>query len=102
VNVTLTALNGNFTPSERVLNLHPEHPSIQIGRASKSISKGLLGAADNAWFDSPVMSRDHAEMIFNSEDNVRYHDACSRGNRANYFLDYYYTGYRIHAWNLPQ
>jgi pSer/pThr/pTyr-binding forkhead associated (FHA) protein len=43
---------------------------IPIGRASKSVSKGLLGAADNAWFDSPVMSRNHAEIAFDAEERV--------------------------------
>jgi hypothetical protein len=36
---------------------------VPIGRASTSPSKGFLGAMDNAWFDSPVMSRDHAEIF---------------------------------------
>lgn len=25
---------------------------------------------DNAWFDSPVMSRNHAEMVFNPQNSV--------------------------------
>lgn len=70
VHVTLTALNGEIYPAERVLNLHPDRPVISIGRASKSINKGIVGAADNAWFDSPVMSRNHAKLSLNLEDNV--------------------------------
>jgi len=58
-------LNGDIKPAERVINLNPHKSSIKIGRASKSVLKGLLGAADNAWFDSPVMSRNHAEIAFN-------------------------------------
>lgn len=69
-NVTLTALNAKILPSKRVLNLHPDRRVIQIGRASKSISKGLLGAEDNAWFDSPVMSRDHAEISLNPDNHT--------------------------------
>jgi len=71
VYITLTPLNGNFHPSERILNLNPDRTTIQVGRASKSPSKGLVGASDNAWFDSPVMSRDHAKLIFNPKNNVR-------------------------------
>ncbi|KAF7932756.1 uncharacterized protein EAE98_004055 [Botrytis deweyae] len=55
---------------ERLINLDPTRTVLQIGRASKSPSKGLLGAIDNAWFDSPVMSRNHAEIIYNPVDNV--------------------------------
>jgi hypothetical protein len=68
--ITLSALNGDHHPSERVLDLTPERNTIQIGRASKNSSKGLLGAVDNAWFDSPVMSRNHAEISLNPSSNV--------------------------------
>jgi pSer/pThr/pTyr-binding forkhead associated (FHA) protein len=70
VKITLKALTSNISPAERVITLNPDRPTIPIGRASKSISKGLLGAVDNAWFDSPVMSRDHAEITVNTEDKV--------------------------------
>ncbi|KAJ8059684.1 hypothetical protein OCU04_011332 [Sclerotinia nivalis] len=55
---------------ERVINLNPSQRILQIGRASKSPIKGLSGATNNAWFDSPVMSRNHAEIIYNPSDNV--------------------------------
>ena len=35
---------------------------MEIGRASRTESKGLIARNDNAWFDSPVMSRTHAEI----------------------------------------
>jgi pSer/pThr/pTyr-binding forkhead associated (FHA) protein len=63
-------LNADIKPAERVINLNPNKSSIKIGRASKSVLKGLLGAADNAWFDSPVMSRNHAEIAFNKFTNL--------------------------------
>lgn len=69
-NVTFTALSGDIFPEERILNLTPKRPTIKIGRASKSIVKGIMGAEDNAWFDSPVMSRDHAEITLDTEANV--------------------------------
>ncbi|KAH6722284.1 hypothetical protein BKA61DRAFT_568823 [Leptodontidium sp. MPI-SDFR-AT-0119] len=68
VQVTLTALNGDLSIAERSLTLNSKNNSIPVGRASKSVTKGILGAADNAWFDSPVMSRNHATIEFNSED----------------------------------
>ncbi|KAI9719030.1 MAG: hypothetical protein M1812_003659 [Candelaria pacifica] len=33
---------------------------MDIGRSSKSENKSLVASQDNAWFDSPVMSREHA------------------------------------------
>ncbi|KAF7858429.1 hypothetical protein EAF04_009030 [Stromatinia cepivora] len=56
--------------SERVINLNPTQRVLQIGRASKSPIKGLSGATNNAWFDSPVMSRNHAEIIYIPSENV--------------------------------
>jgi hypothetical protein len=66
----LKALSGDVSIAERTIILNPNQLTVPIGRSSKSISKGLLGAPDNAWFDSPVMSRDHAEMCLNPEINV--------------------------------
>jgi hypothetical protein len=66
--ITLTAITPGIVPSKRVLKLNPECQTIPVGRASKSVSKGLLSAEDNAWFDNPVMSRDHAELILKQED----------------------------------
>jgi len=68
VTLTLTALNGDLSIAERVLTLNSKSKTIPVGRASKSVTKGILGAANNAWFDSPVMSRNHATIDFNSED----------------------------------
>lgn len=62
--VTLTSLNGGLGPVQRRFVLNASCQSISVGRASKTASKGLLAAADNAWFDSPVMSRKHAVMSF--------------------------------------
>ncbi|GAP89521.1 putative fha domain protein [Rosellinia necatrix] len=38
-------------------------PVVLIGRSSKVQSKGFIPADNNAWFDNPVMSRQHAEII---------------------------------------
>lgn len=69
--VTLTSLNDPcMVPAKRVLSLTPSKPKISIGRASKSASKGLVAAADNAWFDNPVMSRNHAEILLLTDNNT--------------------------------
>jgi pSer/pThr/pTyr-binding forkhead associated (FHA) protein len=68
--VTFKALTPGVYPNERVLKLTSDEQSLPIGRASKSISKGLQSAKDNAWFDSPVMSREHAEITFDSSSTV--------------------------------
>jgi FHA domain len=65
------AITPGIVPPKRVLKLNPDRLSVPIGRASKSVSKGLLSAEDNAWFDNPVMSRDHAELVFDPDDMVR-------------------------------
>ncbi|PVH84485.1 SMAD/FHA domain-containing protein [Cadophora sp. DSE1049] len=66
--VILTALNGDLSIAERTLTLTAKDNAVPVGRASKSVTKGILGAVDNAWFDSPVMSRNHATIEFNPED----------------------------------
>ncbi|KAK4193107.1 hypothetical protein QBC35DRAFT_469430 [Podospora australis] len=48
---------------ERSITLDSDKTSIPIGRVSKIESKGFVAAEDNGWFDSPVMSRQHAEIV---------------------------------------
>ncbi|KAI2775630.1 hypothetical protein F4815DRAFT_487286 [Daldinia loculata] len=48
---------------KRQFILSNQNPSIRIGRASKVPTKGFVASIDNAWFDSPVMSRNHAELV---------------------------------------
>ncbi|KAI2627290.1 hypothetical protein GGS26DRAFT_561280 [Hypomontagnella submonticulosa] len=48
---------------EREFTLSSQTPTIRIGRASKVPTKGCVAAKDNAWFESPVMSRHHAELL---------------------------------------
>lgn len=45
-------------------------PKVHIGRASKTVSKGLTPAEDNAYFDIPVMSREHAEMTADLDEGL--------------------------------
>ncbi|KAL9040060.1 MAG: hypothetical protein Q9214_004631, partial [Letrouitia sp. 1 TL-2023] len=46
----------------RVITLNQDKRHVDIGRASKSASKGLAASQDNAWFDSPIMSRLHGTL----------------------------------------
>ncbi|KIH86756.1 hypothetical protein SPBR_08251 [Sporothrix brasiliensis 5110] len=60
------SFHGNFI--NREIRLTTDKPMFKIGRASKTVSKGLLPASDNAFFDSPVVSRTHAEITGNFND----------------------------------
>ncbi|POS86663.1 hypothetical protein EPUL_002829, partial [Erysiphe pulchra] len=60
--ITFTSLNDTIFPVKRVITLNSQVSKITVSRASKSSNKSLYSAGDNAWFDSPVMSRDHAEI----------------------------------------
>lgn len=49
----------------RYLTLEAPSYSVRIGRGSRSGSKDLEPAENNAWFDSRVMSREHAILRAN-------------------------------------
>ncbi|KAI1495928.1 hypothetical protein F5X99DRAFT_414615 [Biscogniauxia marginata] len=66
-----SALPDSAAVPERRLVLTREVPSIRVGRASKVPTKGFIAAKENAWFDSPVMSRQHAEIIANFNTNPK-------------------------------
>ncbi|KAI0018760.1 hypothetical protein F4780DRAFT_503237 [Xylariomycetidae sp. FL0641] len=65
--ITLSSRNQTRVPQRRLV-LTRETPSIRIGRASKVSTKGYVAASDNAWFESPVMSRQHAEIFADFDD----------------------------------
>lgn len=67
----------------RVVNFHDPHPTrafvlrsptyaIRIGRGSKSGNRELFPASYNAWFDSRVMSREHAVLKADPDTRVSY------------------------------
>jgi len=58
---------------ERRIALNGENNTVTIGRASKVSSKGFIAALDNAWFDSPVISRRHARFFVKMDDQARHH-----------------------------
>lgn len=53
---------NNITYPERRIVLTQSQPKLQIGRSSNRSAMGLTPALDNGYFDSPVMSREHAEI----------------------------------------
>ncbi|KAL8784057.1 MAG: hypothetical protein Q9213_004184 [Squamulea squamosa] len=65
---------GDDTDFTRVILLSPSANSVFIGRASKTASKGLVAAPDNAWFDSPIMSRQHGKISVTSSGVVQLQD----------------------------
>lgn len=65
--IVLTSSDASFS---RNLTLDANNNVLPIGRASKRDQKGRTPAGDNGWFDSRVMSRDHAEIIFEEANKV--------------------------------
>ncbi|CAK7208851.1 hypothetical protein SBRCBS47491_000243 [Sporothrix bragantina] len=72
ITVSLTPTGPNTTDGKLVrrITLTSSNPKINVGRASKTVSKGLIPEADNAFFESPVVSRVHAEIAANFEDGT--------------------------------
>ncbi|POR38429.1 Uncharacterized protein TPAR_01375 [Tolypocladium paradoxum] len=68
VQVVLDSLGPPSGPGlkERRLLLSKDHFCVPIGRTSKRI-QDMAPARENAWIDSAVMSREHAELYFESE-----------------------------------
>lgn len=76
---------GILFPERRIV-FRSDRDSIIVGRASKASSKGFIAAIDNAWFDSPVMSRHHAKIVVNKDQKVCRRPfqvpACPANNRS--------------------
>lgn len=70
--ITLTPLTIRSDPDDfvRILRINPSKTTIVVGRASKNVDKGLVAAKQNAWFDSPIMSRKHAVFSINPVTKV--------------------------------
>ncbi|KAH7148864.1 hypothetical protein EDB81DRAFT_759212 [Dactylonectria macrodidyma] len=71
--ITLTSLDAptSFSFPDRRFFLTREKPVMDIGRTSKRNSS-FEAAKNNAWFDSPVMSRDHAQLKLDVEKQKVY------------------------------
>ena len=61
VEVTLQSMDGLDDFSERKFVVSPS-TTVPIGRSSKNHSKKLMSGSDNAFIDSPVISREHARF----------------------------------------
>lgn len=68
--VTLTPVYSPDTLPFRSLTFLSNNDTVPVGRASKSETKNLVPNHDNAWFDSRVMSREHAVIGVKMEDKV--------------------------------
>ncbi|KAK3377864.1 hypothetical protein B0H63DRAFT_227939 [Podospora didyma] len=72
VQISLSAADDSSPPdarfAERRITLDRKTTSVGIGRASKVEAKGFVADKDNGWFDSPVMSRQHAEIVANLDE----------------------------------
>ncbi|KAJ5235227.1 uncharacterized protein N7469_004395 [Penicillium citrinum] len=67
----------NF-PSFRTLTLTRANPTITIGRSSKRKGPDRMPAINNGWFESRVMSREHAELSISQDQEAIYvRDVCS-------------------------
>ncbi|KAJ5647914.1 hypothetical protein N7490_004286 [Penicillium lividum] len=85
--VTLLPLGTDYAIA-REFTLSDTNYSILIGRASKRGLKNRFADPENGWFDSRVMSRDHAElhmmpgkMVLNIDDLASTHGTWLNNNR---------------------
>jgi hypothetical protein len=68
--ITLTPVYSPDTLPFRSLAFSSNNDTIPIGRASKSEIKNLVPDHDNGWFNSRVMSRNHAVLSVIMEKQV--------------------------------
>ncbi|KAK1771072.1 hypothetical protein QBC33DRAFT_229729 [Phialemonium atrogriseum] len=54
----------------RSIRLDRTNNSVSLGRASKDHAKGFIATEENGWLDSPVMSREHAEIVADFNNQV--------------------------------
>ncbi|KAL8927022.1 MAG: hypothetical protein Q9208_002567 [Pyrenodesmia sp. 3 TL-2023] len=82
--VTLTPRNekGDF---KRIITLESPNKPIIIGRASKTASKGLVGLPENAWFNSPIMSREHGKIFMKATGAISPSSTTSKASERSGF-----------------
>jgi len=68
--VDLDASPINTDIRERRVVLNESSVPLVVGRSSKASAKGFIAGKGNAWFDSQVMSRRHAEISVGSKKEV--------------------------------
>lgn len=69
------SLAADIVFPERRIILNRDKHSVTVGRASKVSSKGFIAAIENAWFESAVMSRLHAQIIADMDKKVCRHES---------------------------
>ena len=80
VNICLKVITNGESHPDRSLKLDAENTyTVRIGRGSRSGSKDLYPAENNAWFESRVMSREHAILKAHPGSKV----SSTRQNRKN-------------------
>lgn len=67
--MTLVPLFEDLYPL-RTLTITDNDKTVPIGRASKRENRNRNPTAENAWFESQVMSRDHALLKILPNQNV--------------------------------
>lgn len=61
VHITLIPLGASHELPRKLI-INETVKQVEVGRASKNAEKCLIAAQDNAWFDCPIMSRQHAKF----------------------------------------
>ncbi|CAG8093633.1 unnamed protein product [Penicillium nalgiovense] len=84
VTVTLVPLFEDTHPL-RTLTITDNNKAVAIGRASKREARKRIPAAENAWFESRVMSRDHAFLSIPSDQSIVFITDC--GSTHGTFLN---------------
>ncbi|KAJ9225110.1 hypothetical protein DTO021C3_882 [Paecilomyces variotii] len=70
--ITLHPIYSPDTLPFRSLTFASDKDNVSIGRSSKCLSKNLVPAHNNAWFESRVMSRDHARIGVRLDKEIVY------------------------------
>jgi len=68
--IEFIGLLGEDSVGDRYFVLTKDRPSMIIGRSSRNKAKSLQAAENNAYFDSPVMSRTHALIETDGQGKV--------------------------------
>ena len=77
VHLTLTAVGeSDESIKDRTIILTKEKPFVDVGRSSKSLSKGLQAEKNNAIFDCPIVSRQHARFEMTNTPKASHHPCC--------------------------
>lgn len=71
------------TPASRYLTLSEDNPVIPLGRSSKRETRNREPASDNGWYESRVMSREHAELSLENEASPHSLTGLGQGSHTN-------------------